>query len=236
MVCLLLIDHNPPQVQIILKNRKDISMPEEYLGVERGSGTLGGDACMCEGAAYAIWGKARYKMLHDAIVPPYSPAIEGLQQPMVGGIARVGFTFRYYRRTFLEIRQETQQSPSPLSAPPLSAPLFKPFEYVDAYYYVDGTQDGAHHYTYAAIVLRVDASLRTLTLQYLSDGLGADTDDEAFHIADRVPVEHVRSASKGVQALLSSEECNWTRRSLRKVEEIRAMGVDAYLQARDCVK
>ena len=37
-----------------------------------------------------------------------------------------------------------------------------------------------HLYTYIAIVLEVHAATRTLTLQYLSDGLGPDTDWEAF--------------------------------------------------------
>ena len=178
---------------------------------------------MFEGDAYSIVGKARWKMNHDAIVPPSCPAIDGLDDVMAGGIARVGFTFRYFRRTFLEVRRREQLGP------PLSTPLPQVFDYVDAPYYVDGVVDKAHLYTYAAIVLCVDADSRMLTLQYLSDGLGPDTDAEAFHIAGRVPAHYALPMHPIIQSVLEAEDCSWTRHSLRLVQRIREMGVDAYL-------
>ena len=179
---------------------------------------------MFEGDAYALVGKARWKMVHDAIVPPSCPAIDGLDDAMAGGIARVGYTFRYFRRTFLEVRRREQLVPPP------STPLPQVFDYVDAPYYVDGGVDKAHLYTYAAIVLRVDAASRNLTLQYLSDGLGPDTDTEAFHIADRVPAHCALPMHPSIQSVLEDGHCSWTRQSLRLVQRIREMGVDAYLQ------
>ena len=211
-------------VSIQLKNRTDLHMAAEFLGVERGSRMQGGDAEMSEGDAYSLAGKARWKMLHDAIVPPSRPAIDGLDDVMAGGIARVGFTFRYFRRTFLEVRRREQLGP------PLSTPLPQVFDYVDAPYYVDGVVDKAHLYTYAAIVLCVDAGSRMLTLQYLSDGLGPDTDAEAFHIASRVPAHYALPMHPIIQSVLEAEDCSWTRHSLRLVQRIREMGVDAYLQ------
>ena len=211
-------------VSIQLKNRTDLTMAAEFLGIERGSRMQGGDAEMFEGDAYSLVGKARWKMLHDAIVPPSSPAIDGLDDVMAGGIARVGYTFRYFRRTFLEVRRREQLVPPP------STPLPQVFDYVDAPYYIDGVVDKAHLYTYAAIVLRVDAASRNLTLQYLSDGLGPDTDTEAFHIADRVPAHCALPMHPSIQSVLEDGHCSWTRQSLRLVQRIREMGVDAYLQ------
>mgnify|MGYP001336065418 CR=1 FL=1 len=66
--------------------------------VERGGAN--GQCRIGEGQAYAISGKARWKMKHDAIVPATQGAIPGLDS-----IARVGLTFRYFRRSFLEIRR-----------------------------------------------------------------------------------------------------------------------------------
>ena len=77
--------------------------------------------------------------------------------------------------------------------------------------------------------LRVDDATRTLTLQYISDGLGADTDWEAFAIASRVPCSAVQPAPPTVHRLLQSAECSWMRRSQQLLERIRSMGVDAYL-------
>ena len=76
----------------------------------------------------------------------------------------------------------------------------------------------------------MDVASRTLTLQYLSDGLGPDTDFEAFHIADRVPAHHALPMHPTIQSVLADEDCNWTRRSLHLVQRIREMGVDAYLR------
>lgn len=212
------------RVSIVLKNRTDLTMAHELLGIERGSRMPGGDAEMSEGDAYSIVGKARWKMNHDAIVPPTCPAIPGLDDGMVGGIARVGLTFRYFRRTFLELRQRQQLVAQP------STTLPAVFDYVDAPYFIDGAVDTAHLYTYAAIVLRVDAASRCLTLQYLSDGLGPDTDEEAFHVADGVPSDCVLPMHPSIQGTLQAEDCPWTRKSLRLVQRIREMGVDAYLR------
>ena len=54
--------------------------------------------CISAGDAYPLWGKARWKMLHDAIVPPTVPTIQNL-----GNLERVGLTFRYFRRSWLEL-------------------------------------------------------------------------------------------------------------------------------------
>ena len=67
------------------------------------------------------------------------------------------------------------------------------------------------------------------TLQYLSDGLGPDTDAEAFHIAGRVPAHYALPMHPIIQSVLEAEDCSWTRHSLRLVQRIREMGVDAYL-------
>ena len=216
------------EVSIQLKNRTDIALPLELVGLERGSGTDGGDAHMSCGDAYSIAGKARWKMLHDAIVPPSAPAINGLDEAMGGGIARVSATNRYFRRTFLELCRRGAFSGAPPQAI-LPSALPQPFDYVDAPYYLKGAIDEAHLYTYPAVVLRVDSASCMLTLQYLSDGLGADTDGEAFHIADQVPASHVLPTHPTIRSLLTSEECSWTRKSLRLVESIREQGVEAFL-------
>ena len=66
-------------------------------------------------------------------------------------------------------------------------------------------------------------------MQYVSDGLGADTDWEAFAIASRVPANAVQPAPATVQRLLQNTECSWTRRSQQRIQRIRGIGVDAYL-------
>jgi len=100
---------------------------------------------------------------------------------------------------------------------------------VDAPFYVCGKLAREHLYTYPAVVLRVDAAAAMLTLLYLSDGLGADTDWEAFSISERVPAQCVFPASAAVKRILSYEGCAWTVRSQRLVEQIRDEGVEAYL-------
>ena len=72
-----------------------------------------------------------------------------------------------------------------------------------------------------------------LTLQYLSDGLGPDTDAEAFHIAGRVPAHYALPMHPTIQSVLEAEDCSWTRHSLRLVRRIRERGVDAYLHECD---
>ena len=216
-------------IQIVLKNIKNIKMDHQLLGAERGGGSFDaptqGDVNIHAGDAYGIWGKARWKMNHDAIVPPTAAAIEGLD-----GIARVGVTLRYFRRSFLNLRRDKCQPPPP-------RPLPKPFEFVDAPYYKrnpDKTWSicSAHLYTYIGVVLRVDPVARRLIIQYLSDGLGADTDWEAFAIAE-VPAADVLPAVEGAKAVMrDSRPCRpWTRRSIGLVEEIRGAGVDSWLDS-----
>lgn len=198
----------------------------ELQGLERGQGTEAGDVLVRAGDAYVIFGKARWKMQHDAIVPSTARPIDGL-----GNIARVGLTFRYFRRSWLEMCQ-LEKLPAPAVPPPALPALPAVFDVVDARFYsLEGALDPSHLYSYPAVVLRVDAETRTLTLQYVSDGLGADTDWEAFAIASRVPARAVRPAPATVRRLLRSSECSWTRRSQHLLQRIRAEGVDAYLAA-----
>ena len=49
------------------------------------------------GHAYSIVGKARWKMVHDAIVPPECPGINGLDEAMAGAIARVADVVSSFR-------------------------------------------------------------------------------------------------------------------------------------------
>lgn len=57
-------------VQIILRKSKDLTGKTEVFAAERGSGTAGGDVCIYSGYAYALWGKARWKMHVRAPAPP----------------------------------------------------------------------------------------------------------------------------------------------------------------------
>ena len=178
-------------------------------------------------------------MKHDAIVPAISGAISGLDS-----IARVGLTFRYFRRSFLEIRRRGSAaagaagaaglcplagSPSPLG---WRDELPLPLELVDARFYNRrGVEMTDHYYTYPALVLRVDRVSRQLTLYYLSDGLGADSDEEAFEIGIKVPAAAVWPMHRHVRFLLEHEECPWTRASFRRIKEIREAGADEFLQS-----
>jgi hypothetical protein len=175
------------------------------------------------GVAYGIWGKGRWKMKHNAILPPRVPAVQGL----VGNIARVGVTFRYNRRSFFELRRRN----SSLVSSPLQ-PLPQPLDLVDAVFFSDGKPSNAHLYTYPAIVLCVDAAERRLTLHYLSDGLIADTDEEAFAIAE-VPASSTVPATSAVKAWLRNSQCPWTICSYRLIEHIHAIGPEAFLQQRN---
>ena len=208
--------------------------------MERGAGKVGGSVLIAAGQAYAISGKARWKMKHDAIVPAVSGAISGLDN-----IARVGLTFRYFRRSFLEIRRRGSAAAAaaglcPLAGPSLTSPsplgwlddLPLPLELVDARFYNRrGVEMTDHYYTYPALVLRVDRVSRQLTLYYLSDGLGADSDEEAFEIGIKVPAAAVWPMHRHVRFLLEHEECPWTRASFRRIKEIREAGADEFLQS-----
>ncbi|KAL1526880.1 hypothetical protein AB1Y20_015571 [Prymnesium parvum] len=209
------------EVEITLRNAP--GMRTQLRGAERGNLTSGGAVRVRAGEAYALWGKARWKMEHDAVVPPTCTPAAAL-----GDTARVGVTFRYFRRTFLQLRA-ARAADAVGRDPPPPPPLPAPFELVDAPFYVCGKLAREHLYTYPAVVLRVDAAAAMLTLLYLSDGLGADTDWEAFSISERVPAQCVFPASAAVKRILSYEGCAWTVRSQRLVEQIRDEGVEAYL-------
>jgi len=174
------------------------------------------------GDAYAIWSKARWKMKHDAILPPTLPAVPGL----VHNVARVGLTFRYVRRSFLQLRHACVHACMP---PPTT---LKPLNVCDAIFYKDGQPSTAHLYSYPAIVLRVDALAGRLTLHYLCDGLTADADQEAFHIADGVPASAAVHATEDVRRWLTNSQCSWTRRSYNRWKHICDAGADAFLRCR----
>ena len=105
--------------------------------------------------------------------------------------------------------------------------------------FVDATfmDSSAHLYSYPAIVLAVDATAHTLTLHYLSDGLIADADEEAFDIHTDVPVAETVDVTPAVKHWLNGgknakgECCYWTRRTYRQVEKIREMGPEAFYEA-----
>ena len=204
------------EVNVELVYDRESKVRSELLPAERVS-TVG------TGDAYAIWSKGRWKMKHDAILPPTTPAVPGL----IHNVARVGLTFRYVRRSFLELRHVSKP---PSIGPPLPA-LPKALDLCDAVFYEHGQPSGAHLYTYPAIVLRVDATARLLTLHYLSDGLIADTDDEAFRIAERVPADAARIATSQVESWLLNGDCPWTRRSFRRIQEIMKDGPEAFLNS-----
>ena len=52
--------------------------------------------------------------------------------------------------------------------------------------------------------------------------LCADTDEEAFHVSGDVPVRDVLRASSAVCYWLGHPECPWTRRSVRRIEQLKA--------------
>jgi len=71
----------------------------------------------------------------------------------------------------------------------------------------NGAIDLSHLYTYAAIVLCVDPDRRELVIQYLSDGLGADTDWEAFSVAYRVPADEGQTPEKAESQSAPPRSC-----------------------------
>ena len=186
------------------------------------------------GDAYAIWSKARWKMKHDAIVEPKEPAISGLEN----NIARVGLTFRYVRRSFLELEARSRSgssSPAFGLSQPGTMQEFNVMDIVDARYFEGGQRSTAHLYTYPAVVLYVDPVAEELTLQYLCDGLIADSDEEAFAFADHVPMRAAMHATPAVKAWVKNPECPWTRCTYTKLKDIEAMGVEAYLREKRLV-
>ena len=90
-----------------------------------------------------------------------------------------------------------------------------------------GAVSTAHLYTYPAVVLRVDYAARTVDLQYVSDGLIADSDEEAFAVRRNVPVGATVAATPAVQDWVRNGQCTWNVQSYRRYEEIREQGADA---------
>jgi hypothetical protein len=170
-----------------------------------------------KGNAYAIWSKARWKALHNAIVEPSEPAIPGL----VNGVARVGLTFRYVRRSFLQLAAPSR-SPE---APPL-----QPLDVVDAMVYERGQRKEQYLYTYPAIVLHVDFSLQELVLHYVGDGLVADSNEEAFCIAEGVPMQDATRASPAVVEWVNDQRAPWTICTYKRVQLLHERGAEAILQ------
>ena len=202
------------EVQIELARDAESARKSSLLAVERNATVRAGDA-------YAIWSKARWKMKHDAIVPPTQPAVSGL----LFDIARVGLTFRYVRRSFLELRSVRAPSPPPpsLAMPSLPpTPMPKPLDIVDALFFDErGAVSTAHLYTYPAVVLCVDQARRTVDLHYVSDGLIADSDQEAFAVRQNVPVGAMVAATPAVQDWVRNGQCTWNVQTYRKYEELR---------------
>ena len=59
-----------------------------------------------------------------------------------------------------------------------------------------------------------------MRLFYLSDGLCADADEEAFGESARVPAHEVLGASDAVRYWLQHKGCPWTIRSVRRMQEM----------------
>ena len=193
---------------------KNPEIESQYLPAERPNTKIS------EGEAYAIWSKARWKAKHDAIVEPSELAIEGL----INQVARVGLTFRYVRRSFLEIAAKL-----PLSIHQ-RPPRFRPLDVVDARVYnSQGRAGHAYLYTYPAIILQVDEDRQELTLQYVSDGLVADSDKEAQTIAEGVPFAEAKHATPVVKNWVQNENAAWTKCTFDKLMDIRTRGPEAIL-------
>ena len=99
---------------------------------------------------------------------------------------------------------------------------------MDAFFFDEkGAVSTAHLYTYPAVVLRVDQARRTVDLQYVSDGLIADSDQEAFAVRQNVPVGATVAATPAVQDWVRNG-CAWNVQTYRMYEElIRERGADA---------
>ena len=158
------------------------------------------------GRAYALWGKSRWKMKHNAIVGVNETAISGLR----GEIARVGLTLRFARISFARIFAAMHaEHPEPLLR---ATDLTCGHSIVDAFYYnMRGERVNEHAYphTYPALVLEVCAD--HLVVFYISDGLIPDDDEEAWSVGV-VPIEHAVLASVNVAGrCVTSSDGNGTR-------------------------
>ena len=182
------------------------------------------------GMAYALWGKGRWKMNHNATVQRYRAGASGTRGPANGEVtpidglrfqqrpvARCAVTFRYYRRSWalLEARLHGASAASPAAqssaqssaqgsaprAPPSGMLPFELLDFVDALSYgARGTAEhrGEYPYAYPAVVLHVDAARRVLWLNYVSDGLGREDDEEASNLA-QVPWACAAPSSRDVK-------------------------------------
>ena len=187
-------------VDIELTHDKDILKVSQHQPREQFGKTIS------PGDAYALWRQCRWKMKHDAIVSETEAAIPGLPDQ----IARVGLTLRFFRRTFGAVLQANpdlfQSSPTPVvaasrSPPPLALADISPMEIIDCIYYDhSGNRINPRSYpsTYPAIVLGIDASAEVLTVFYISDGLIADDEQEAWSLG-RVPIRHAAPAAESVK-------------------------------------
>lgn len=152
------------------------------------------------GSLYAIWGKSRWKMFHDAIVGRNERAVPG----MGAETARVGCTLRFCRRSFAQLFEAKLAREAGGILPPhmphmLTSEQIEPGRtIVDALYYdLSGSRVNEHSYphTYPALVLEVRDGV--LIVMYISDGLIPDDDDEAWSFG-AVPIGDALLASQTV--------------------------------------
>jgi hypothetical protein len=180
------------------------------------------------GCLYAIWGKSRWKMFHDAIVGRNERAVPGMRAET----ARVGCTLRFCRRSFailcaarLEGERSAQHGARAPGATPPPALVEAEIEVgrtiVDAYYYsFKGARVNEHSYphTYPALVL--EASAGSLLVLYISDGLIPDDDEEAWSFG-QVPINQAVLASNIVRRRClesGTKAANMTNRLLEDME------------------
>ena len=94
-----------------------------------------------EGRAYAIWGKSRWKMEHDAVVQVYEKRIDGLSSEY----ARVGLTLRFFRKSFGKVLAASEPVPLPTLLAGQGVLL------LDAYYYdLEGARKDQRNYPHSA--------------------------------------------------------------------------------------
>ena len=161
------------------------------------------------GSLYAIWGKSRWKMYHDAIVGRNERAVPGMRAET----ARVGLTLRFARRSFAQLQ-------SPRRAPLPTAQLQPGTTVVDALYYdMEGVRVNEHAYphTYPALVLEVATT--QLHVLYISDGLIPDDDDEAWSFGV-VPIQHAVLASTNVERRCKDSRTRAGRMTIRLLDDI----------------
>ena len=180
------------------------------------------------GRLYAIWGKSRWKMYHDAIVGRNERAVPGMRAET----ARVGCTLRFCRRSFARLcaarlarEHGAQYGANVRGAPPPPALVEVEVEagrtIVDAYYYsIKGARVNEHSYphTYPALVLEANAG--SLLVLYISDGLIPDDDEEAWSFG-LVPIEHAVLASDLVRRRClgsGTKAASMTKRLLEDME------------------